>query len=468
MRSTCFVFLSSIALIGLLGCGPNASVAHGKVSLPADWKNAAGFPVASPSRDLSRWWGRFNDPTLTRIISTALANSPDMASAAAQVREARANRTIVASALYPALNGSSDAGSSSLSRDGSGSDGTNAFSARLSASWEVDLYGKNRSLVDAASAQVGATQENFHSVQASLASEIAIAYTSLRVNEAALGVLRTIIATREETNKLASWRTQAGEADALDSSQALSSLEQARAAVPALEQSIAQTRNLLARLSGKVPGGLDAMLAAGKKAIPNPARSLAVGIPADTLRQRPDVRLAGYQLLAAAANTRAAKTERFPALDLTGSLGLNTLSSSKLFNPETATASIVAGLTGPIFNAGRIQANIDASNESEEQAFQSYRAAVLTALSEVEDALIACRRTTERLETLEKATAAAREASGLAQQRYEAGVIDILTVLDAQRSLLGLESNLFSARADRTNSYIQLYKALGGGWSSGS
>ncbi len=424
--------------------------------------------MASPARDLSRWWGRFDDPTLSKIISIALTNSPDTASAAAQVREARANRTSVTAALYPALNGSADAGSSSVSRDSSGSDETNSFSARLTASWEVDLYGKNRSLVAAASAQVGATEENFHSVQASLASEIAIAYTSLRVNEAALGVLRNIIKTREETHKLASWRTQAGEADALDASQALSSLEQARAAVPALQQTISQSRNLLARLAGKTPGSLDSMLASGKQAIPNPARSLAVGIPADTLRQRPDVRLAGYQLLAAAANTRVAETERFPALDLTGSLGLNSLGTSKLFNPETTTANIVAGLTGPIFNAGRIQANIDATNEVEEQAFQSYRAAVLTALSEVEDALIACRRTTERLETLEKATNAAREASDLAQQRYEAGVIDILTVLDAQRSLLGLESNLFSARADRTNSYIQLYLALGGGWSSRS
>ncbi len=468
MQSARFLILSGLILVGTSACSVDSLVSKQSVSLPADWKNAAGFPVASPSRDLGRWWGRFNDPTLTKIISSALTSSPDIASAAARVREARANRTSIASALYPALNGSADAGSSSLSRDGSDSDGTNSFSARLSASWEVDLYGKNRSLVAAASAQVGASEENFHSVQASLASEIAIAYTSLRVNEAALGVLRTIIKTREETNRLASWRTQAGEADALDSSQALSSLEQARAAVPALQQSISQSRNLLTRLSGKIPGSLDATLASGKKAIPNPARSLAVGIPADTLRQRPDVRLAGYQLLAAAANTRAAKTERYPALDLTGSLGLNTLSTSKLFNPETATASIIAGLTGPIFNAGRIQANIDASNEAEEQAFQSYRAAVLTALSEVEDALIACRRTTERLETLEKATTAAREASDLAQQRYEAGVIDILTVLDSQRSLLGLESNLFTARADRTNSYIQLYKALGGGWSSGS
>ena len=463
-----FSLFCSFAFLGLSGCAFDSIAKKQPVAVPAEWKNAHRFPGANPKRDLTRWWNRFNDPTLTRIISTALQNNPDLASAFSQVRESRARRTVVAASLFPALNFGANAGSSSLRRDGFGSDGTTNYSANLIASWEVDLYGKNRSLVDAASAQVGASEENLHSVQASLASEIATAYTSLRVNEAALKVLKTNITTREETNRLASWRAQAGEADGLESSQALSSLEQARAAVPVLEQSIAQARNLLTLLSGNNPGSLDSLLKSGKQAIPNPADSLAIGIPADTLRQRPDVRLSGYQLVAAAANAKAVSVEKFPSLNLTGSLGVNTLSSGKLFNPESTSAGIIAGLTGPIFDAGRIRSRIDATNELEEQAFQTYRAAVLTALSEVEDALIACRRTTERLATLESATAAAREAATLAQQRYQTGVIDILTVLDSQRALLNLESSLFTARADRTNSYILLYRALGGGWSPGS
>ena len=465
MTSARFPIISIFAVLGIIGCGANSPFRKQPVCVPSDWKNAHRFPVASPSRDLSRWWHRFDDPTLTRIISISLTNNPDFASAAARVRESKARKTAQAAVLFPALGASVNAGSSSAQRDGIGSDGSSSYSANLIASWEVDLYGKNRSLVEAATAQVAASEENLHSVQASLASEIAIAYTNLRVNQAALKVLQNTITTREETNRLASWRTQAGEADSLESSQALSSLEQARAAVPTLEQSISQARNLLALLAGQNPGSLDGMLDSGKQAIPNPARNLAVGIPADTLRQRPDVRLSGYQLLAAAANTKAATAEKFPTLNLTGSLGLNTLSSGKLFNPEATSASIITSLAGPIFDAGRIRANIDAQDAVEEQAFRAYQSAVLTALSEVEDSLIACRRSGERLETLEKATAAAREAATLAQQRYEAGVIDILTVLDSQRSLLGLESNLFSARADRTNSYIQLYKALGGGWS---
>ena len=467
MNSARFLLLSSCVLIGSGGCGVRPVSMRGEVSVPADWKNAAGFPAASPSRDLSRWWRRFDDPGLSRIISDALGNSPDMASASARIREARSRRDAEAALLFPTLRGAVSAGASSTSSDGGGSDwnGGSSSAAALNASWEVDLFGKRRSSIEAATAQVGATEENFNSVQAALASEIAIAYTQLRVAEAALEVLLRIVSTREETSRLATWRTRSGEADSLESSQALSSLEQARAGVPALRQAISQSQNLLARLAGRTPGSLDGILSAGKQRIPNPASSLAVGIPADTLRQRPDVRLAGYQLLAAAAQTRAAAAERFPSLNLSGSLGVNALAAGKIFNPDTASADLIAGLTGPIFDAGRIRANLDAQSAVEQQTFQTYRAAVLTALSETEDSLIACRRTSERLATLEKATAAAREAAKLAQQRYQAGVTDILTVLDAQRSLLGLEDSLFTVRANRAIAYIQLYKALGGGWS---
>ncbi len=465
MRLTYYYFLSAIVLSGLGGCGPNATVTHGKISLPADWKNAGHFPVASPSRDLSRWWARFEDPTLNRLIADSLANSPDMASAAARIKQSRAQRNGEAASLFPSLGGSASTNNSASKRDDADRITDSNYVAGLNASWEVDLFGKRRSSVGAAAAQLGATEENFHSVQAALASEIAIAYTNLRVDQASLQVLRRTIKTREETNQLASWRTQSGEADSLDSSQALTSLEQARSAVPSLLQAIAQNQNLLALLAGKTPGSLDGLLASGKQAIPNPARSLAVGIPADTLRQRPDVRVAGYQLLAAAASTRAAVAERYPSLNLSGSLGLNALSTGKLFNPETTAARFAAGITSPIFDAGRIRSNIEAQSAAEEQAYQTYRSTVLTALSEVEDSLIACRRTGERLAILEKATVSAREAALLAQQRYEAGITDILTVLDSQRTLLGLEDSLFNVRASRTIAYIQLYKALGGGWS---
>jgi outer membrane protein TolC len=210
------------------------------------------------------------------------------------------------------------------------------------------------------------------------------------------------------------------------------------------------------------------MLSSGGRGIPSPPSSLAVGIPADVLRQRPDVRVAGYQVLAAAANTRAADAERYPSLDLTGSLGLNTVNASELLDPRASTANLVAGLTSPIFDAGRIRANIEAAGAVEQQAIDNYRSTVLAALTDTEDALIACRRSAERLVTLEKATRLAREADELARQRYQAGEIDFLEVLDSQRTLLNLEDNLLTTRTDRTTAYIRLYQALGGGWSAAS
>jgi NodT family efflux transporter outer membrane factor (OMF) lipoprotein len=468
MNAARFLLFPSFVFVGLSACVGPSPLNRQNVSLPGDWKNAAGFPVASATRDLSRWWNRFNDPVLSRVISDALQASPDIASASARIKESRARRDATRSSLFPSLDGSASTNYRSTHTDRSGIVDSTNYSAGLNASWEVDLFGKNRSAVEAAAANLGATEENFHSVQAALASEIAIAYTDLRATEARLVVLRRTLKTREETTQLALWRTQAGEADSLESSQATSSLEQARAAIPSLEQSASQSRNFLSLLAGRTPGSLDGVLSSGSKGIPNPPRSLAVGIPADTIRQRPDVRVAGYQLLAAAASVRAADAQRFPSLNLSGSLGLNALSSGKLFNPQTSTAGLAAGITSPIFDAGRIRANIAAESAAEEQAFQTYRSVVLTGLSETEDALIACRRTAERMETLEKATVAAREADSLAQKRYQAGEIDFLSVLDTQRTLLGLEDSLLSIQTDRTNSYIQLYKALGGGWSAGS
>ncbi len=183
------LLLSSLIPPGLGACALNAPTARTNTPLPAAWKNAAGFPVASPTRDLTRWWKYFNDPVLTRVIADGLANSPDVASAAARIREAQARRNETAASLFPAVDGSSSANSSTVKNQGARQISITSYSAGLHASWEADLFGKNRNTVAAATAEVGAAAENLHSVQAALASEIAIAYTRLRANEIALTVL---------------------------------------------------------------------------------------------------------------------------------------------------------------------------------------------------------------------------------------------------------------------------------------
>lgn len=467
MRCAHALFLSSVALVGLTGCNVTSTSLPNDIKLPAEWKNAGNFPVVSPALDLSRWWGRFNDPTLNRLIALALEDSPDVKTAVSRVRESRANRDVQNAALFPSLDGGGSGNARRSRNDIAGTTSNNAYSAGLDASWEVDLFGRNRSSVEAATANLAAAGEDLNSVYASLAAEVAATYTTLRANEAKLVVLKQNLTTREETAQLANWRLKAGEADSLEATQSESSLESARAGMPSLQQAISQGKNDLMLLAGKPPGALESLLARSR-GIPTPPSSLAVGIPADVLRQRPDVRIAGYQVLAAAASTRSTEATKYPSLNLSGSLGLDTITSRNLFDPESAAASMAANLTSPIFDAGRIKANIEAARASEEQAVLNYQKTVLTALSDTENALIACRRSAERLSTLEKATQLARESDEVARQRYQAGEIDFIDVLDSQRTLLGLEDSLLSTRTDRTTAYIRLYQALGGGWSAGS
>lgn len=457
-----------VPLFLLTACGTGTLRTASTGPLPVSWKNAGAFPESQPDRDLARWWRSFNDATLSRLISVGLAESPDIDSAIARVRQARASRTATAASLYPSLSGSGSAGTGFSDPRGGGAITSESYSAGLSASWEVDLYGKNRNNVLAASADLGATEETLNSVRASLAAEIASSYVALRSNEAGLDVLLRNIESQEETFQFVVWRAQAGEADQFEEDQARTNLEQAKAAVPSIRQAIEQGRNQLALLCGRPPGGVDEILASGSKDVPVPAGRLAIGIPADTIRQRPDIRIAGYQVLASAARTEATKADRFPSLGLSGSLGVNALSARKLFDPQTVSGNLVAGLAGPIFDAGRIQANIEASDAATDQAILGYRSAVLLGLSEVEDALIACKRSAERLEITRGAAALARESDRIARLQYEAGELDFLSVLDSQRTLLGLEDSLLSTQADRTNSYIRLYQALGGGWSPAS
>ena len=453
---------TTLALIP--GCAVTPGGKDPALTLPAAWRNAADFPTASPDRDLATWWSDFGDAQMSSLIRRALAGNRDLASAMARVREAQARRDAQKASLFPTLDysGSRNAGKSWT--DGGTDRSSTSYSAGLSASWEADFFGKNRQSVLASSADAEAAKENLYSAQAALASEVALAYLDLRAAEERLEIVKRSLTSREETTQLASWRAQAGEIAPLELRQSESGLESARSQLASLEQNIGQTRNRLALLCGQAPGTLS--LKSGP--VPSPARRLVVGIPADTLRQRPDVRAAGYGWVSAIARTRSAEADRLPSLRLSGSLGVDTLKSSKLFNPESLATGIIAGISGPIFDTGRIRSNIEAQSAAEEQALLAYQSTVLTALSEVEDALIACRLSAQRLASLEKASAAAKDASKLASQKYRAGIIDITTVLDTQRSDLALEESVAAVQADRAAAHVQLYKALGGGWSAGS
>lgn len=435
------------------------------LAVPPQWRQSAADSQPLDIDSLARWWSRFEDPVLDELIADTLANSPDIRTALSLIAESRAVRGTEKAGLLPSLSaGVSGSGSRNRNRRTDTTTTSESYGASLDASWEVDLFGRQRQSLAAADADLAQTTENFHAAQVSLAAEVAAAYVALRSAETRLDVVRRSLETRQETLQLTQWREQAGTGDALDTQQALSSLEQARASIPSLEESVAQGRNQLALLAGRTPGSLDTLLAE-KHPLPKTPGQLSVGIPADTLRQRPDVRASEYAVLAAAARTSSARRERLPSLNLSGSIGVEALKAGKLFDPEYIVAGALGSLTAPIFDAGRIRNTITVRTEQEKQSLVSYETIVLTALSEVENALVSVSRNAERLSILERAASAAREAESLAALSYEAGQTDLLTVLDSQRTLLALEEQVVSTAADELNAHIQLYKALGGGWS---
>lgn len=460
--------LPLLAGLGLAGCaavGPAYSPPS--AGGPAGWNrlDAATRAVASDEApgDLSRWWQRLDDPLLSELVDEALRSSPDLRSARARLREARARRTVAASARFPGVTASASASRSESSEEAGSGVTRNFYSAGFDASWEVDVFGGVRRSVEAADADLEASRADLEATRVSLAAEVASNYVEVRAQQILLGVARTNLDTQSETLQLTDWRAQAGLVSSQDAEQARANREQTRAQIPALETSLAAAEHTLDVLLGLPPGTLHERLAAPGE-LPVAPVQIAVGIPADTLRQRPDVRAAERALAAQTARVGVAEAARYPAFNLSGSIGLEALTFGALGNSGAATSSLFAGITAPIFDAGRLRAQVEIQDAAREQALVAYEQTVLLALQEVENALVELARNRERGEALANAVGAARNAAGLARQRYTAGLTDFQSVLDSERSVLVLEESYARNRASGVQALIRLYKALGGGW----
>lgn len=436
--------------------------------VPAGWTrlDATARPVARAETpgDLSQWWQRLDDPLLSGLIDEALQASPDLRTAQARLREARARRTVAAAAQYPGMTASGGASRSQSSEEVGSGDTRNFFSAGFDANWELDVFGGVRRSVEAAEADLESSLASLEDTQVSLASEVALNYVEVRTRQILLGIARDNLASQSETLQLTEWRAQAGLVSSQDVEQARSNREQTRAQIPLLETSLVEAEHALDLLLGKPPGTLHARLAAPRD-LPALPDHIAVGIPADTLRQRPDVRAAERRLAAETARVGVAEAARYPSFNLSGSIGLEALTFGALGSSDAVASSLFAGITGPIFDAGRLRAQVEIQDAVREQALVAYEQTVLVALRDVENALVALVRNRERVEALGIAVASVRNAAQLARQRYSAGLIDFQSVLDSERSVLLLEESLASARATGVQALIRLYKALGGGWS---
>lgn len=428
------------------------------VIVPSEW-SAADLDAKSGSSSLARWWQRFDDPLLARLIGDALQANTSVNGAQGALRQARALRDVAAAALFPSVGSSASA-----QRSTSGNDNAiNRFQAGLDASWELDLFGVNRSALRGSEATLRASEARLADVQVSIAAEVALDYIALRNAQSRLNIAIDNLASQLETLQITRWRLQAGLVTSLEAEQARAATEQTSAQLPTLRTSIDQSRHALAVLTGQPPAALLIVLGAGSP-VPKAADDLVLSIPADTLRQRPDVRAAEYQVIAAVARVAQADAARMPNFKLSGSLGLSALTLGTLTNGASVVSSILAGVSFPVFDAGAARAQVRAQQGALEQAQSTYRSAVLTALREVEDALVALRGDRERQARLRQAAEAAGIAALLARQRFSSGLVDFQVVLETQRTALTTQDAVVSATADVSADHVRLYKALGGGW----
>jgi efflux transporter, outer membrane factor (OMF) lipoprotein, NodT family len=458
------------SLLFLSGCASTAQLEQQQTdfqtTLPSTWTNAGDHTATFTNTELSSWWSTFNDPQLTALIDEALVNNTDIRSSLSTIRQARAQRGLENAALWPSLSGSAGASEShSRNRDSGNHQSSQSYNAGLDASWEIDLFGQQRKYIEASDAELQATIEDTQSAQISLAAEVAQTYFSLRSAEAQLSLVEQTLASREETQQLIEWQETAGEADALNTQQGLTSVEQVRAQIPQQEQNIEELRNSLAILTGQTPQALQSLWTTSGT-FPSAPESLNVGIPAETLKQRPDIRAAEQRILAASANLDATERSRLPSLNLSGSIGIEALEAGDLFDPTQIISSALASLSAPIWDAGRIRRNTEIQYENLVQSYLNYQSVTLDALAEVENALKRIDTQSRQLKSLGNAADAASQAAEMAQLQYESGEADLLTVLDTQRSELSLKQSRISAQADLLSAQVQLYKALGGTWST--
>lgn len=446
-------------LLALYGCAtPAPQHIALAVDVPAAW-SVVNVAAPGSTSSLVDWWLRFDDPLLAKLVTQALQANTSINTATAALRQARALRDVSAAGLSPTL-GSSASARRSKAGD---SDATNNFTAGLDASWELDIFGANRSALNASEATVKASAASLGNVQVSIAAEVALTYITLRGTQARLAIAEVNLASQQETLQITQWRLQAGLVTSVEAEQARSATEQTRARLPVLQTSIEQTRHALAVLTGQAPAALAAVLAATGP-LPSPADELAVSIPAETLRQRPDVRAAEHQVTAAAAKVAQADAARLPSFRLSGSLGLSAATLGALGNSASLLGTLLASVSLPVFDGGALRGQVRVQQAALDQAILTYQAAVLIALQEVEDALVALRGEQQRLARLQQAAVAVGNAAALARQRYSSGLVDFQTVLETQRTQLATEDGVASSRADLSADHVRLYKALGGGW----
>ena len=464
MRSVAVSRLALVLASSLVaGCAIGPSYKRPPVDVPELTRGQVG-PAEAASLADQPWWEVFGDDSLKSLIDEALRNNFDLRAAAWRVDEFRARAGIARSEFFPQIGYQADWSRSRQSEFVQpGSKPVNLHDVKLGLSWEIDLWGRIRRLSEAALAQYLSTSEARRGVLLSVVSEVTQAYFELRELDAELEIARRTTEAFRGTYDLFNRRLAGGVASQLEVSRAEAALSVAAAAIPNLERQIVAEENLLCFLLGRNPGAIPRGKSLTEEALPP---QVPAGLPSALLERRPDLRQAEQQLVSANANVGAAVASFFPRISLTGSLGGVSPEVSDLFRAGK-TWSVAAGLTGPLFQGLRLKNQYEVSVAQWDQAKIQYESAVTNAFGEVSTALVAHQKLAEVEKQQARSVAAYQEAVRIANIRYVAGLSSYVEVLDAQQQLFPAENALAQTRFSRLSNFVQLYKALGGGWKTG-
>jgi NodT family efflux transporter outer membrane factor (OMF) lipoprotein len=451
----------------LAGCTVGPDYKEPESPVPPAWAGLDGANVTSPPNaeqpDVATWWTQFNDPVLISLIERADAGNLTLAQAQARVRQARAARTIAASGLYPSVDASAAATRARSNIVGTGPSTTNLFRAGFDATWEIDVFGGTRRGVEAANAQIESAYFDRQTTLVSINAEVADAYFTLRGAQRELAVARENLAAQQQTLDLTQERFDAGFVTTLDVANAKAQVGQTASQIPAYDAVVHTSAYAIGVLLGQEPAALLAELTPDQP-LPRIPAQVPVGLPSDLLRRRPDIRKADADLHVATANIGVAVADQYPKFSLTGSFGTQGGTVASLGTVANRFWSIGPAVSLPLFTGGRIQGNIEQARAIADQSVLAYRTTVLTALQDVETALVNFTREQQRREALAQSAAASQQAVAVALDLYSAGRTDFLNVLSAQGQLYVTQTALTQSETAVGTDLVSLYKALGGGW----
>ena len=460
---------SILALALFAGCavGPDY---HRPAAPALEVYGGRDLVAANDEQVNTQWWRLFGDELLNDLVATALDANQDIKAADARLREARANRRGAIFDFAPTLQGKASGSSVRQSRSEPGlpvgipiAREYDLYDASFDAQWELDLFGRVRRENQAARATSQAAVAARNGVRLSAVAEVARNYFELRGAQNQLAVARRNGANQQHALELVQSRMDAGRGTQLDTSRAVAEVETTLASIPPLEATVARAMHRIEVLTRATPGALVARLQTEAPMPPLPT-GIALGRPADLLRRRPDIRNAERLLAASSASVGVAMGDLFPRVTLNGSIGLQALSFGALGDAGNDQRSFGPSLTWGLFDYGHLRQQIKAAGARNDAQLANYEQTVLLALEETENALSDYGRERRRLEHLQRAADASVQAADLATQRFEGGIADFLTALDAYRTALEAEDLLASSQTKAATSLIALYKALGGGW----